>query len=77
MQVYAKQAKDRDLIEHATEIRKRAEIKAGELLSEMAQRRERHLGKAPKGSHVATPRPEPKLANLGVTRMQSSGFQKT
>jgi malate synthase len=39
----------------------RAEIRAGELLAEMAARKERHAGKAAKGSRVATPTDAPKL----------------
>jgi N6-adenosine-specific RNA methylase IME4 len=75
VQAYARQAKDTTLIEHATDIRLRAERRAGELLAEMAKRKERHAGKAPKGSRVATPMPQPKLSDLGVSKTQSSRWQ--
>jgi N6-adenosine-specific RNA methylase IME4 len=69
MQAYAVQAKDRDLIELATDIRMRAEMRAGELLKEMTDRDERPRGRK-KESHVAT------LSDLGVSKTQSSRWQR-
>jgi hypothetical protein len=45
MQAYARQAKDTTLITQATDIRMRAERRAGELLIDMAQRDERPRGR--------------------------------
>jgi hypothetical protein len=61
------------LIDHATDIRLRAQIKAGELLREMAERKERHAGKAPKGLRVATPTPQPKLHFQNANTAARSG----
>jgi hypothetical protein len=75
MQVYAKQAKDRQLIEHATEIRLRAERKAGELLAEMDKNKGAIAGKTGrKGRPVLEP--TPKLSDLSITKDQSSRWQK-
>jgi hypothetical protein len=75
MQAYAQQAKDTSLITKATEIRMRAERRAGELLRDMAERKERHSGRGHTrtvGSRAATPRTEPKLSDLGINKTQSS-----
>jgi N6-adenosine-specific RNA methylase IME4 len=75
MQAYAEQAQDSELIDLATDIRLRAEIRAGELLIEMKERGERHKGHGKAGSRAATQLP-PKLEELGVTKTQSSRWQQ-
>jgi len=64
------------LIEHATEIRMRAEIRAGELLAEMAVRKERHQ-QGGTGAHRGKQKSQhatsvPKLSDLGVSKTQST-----
>jgi len=68
-QAYARQAKDRELIDSATDIRKRAERRAGEVLAEMAANGERPKGRK-KESHGAI------LSTIGVTPTQSSRWQQ-
>jgi N6-adenosine-specific RNA methylase IME4 len=74
MQAYAKQAKDRTLVEDATEIRLRAERRAGELLREMEKNKGAVRGKTGrKGKPVLDGKP--KLKDLGVNKTQSSRWQ--
>lgn len=71
MAAYARQAKDTELIQWATEIKVRAERKAGELLSQSAETGER----APQG-RVSPEQPKPTtLGDLGITPNQSSRWQ--
>jgi hypothetical protein len=79
MKEYAKQAKDDELIQYVTEIRLRAERKAGELLIEMRESGERfnntdiqYLSKKQK---LQLP-PKTKLADFCINRSQSSRWQK-
>jgi N6-adenosine-specific RNA methylase IME4 len=72
MQAYARQAKDTTLITQATEIRMRAERRAGELLIEMAEHKER---KTRSGDKRAKSQPATSLSDLGVSKTQSSRWQ--
>lgn len=71
MAAYARQAKDQDLILWATEIKVRAERRAGEMLTIAADTGERH-------QHGRTSPDAPKpttLGDLGITANQSSRWQ--
>lgn len=74
LRAYAKQANNRDAEVQFAEIKVRAEIKCGELLRDMAERGERDQGHGDRksGSQDATP----KLADLGLTKDESSRFQQ-
>jgi MT-A70 len=73
---YATQAKDTTLIVQATEIRMRAEHRCGELLIEMAARKERDSGKGNRNPALKLHAATPKLADLGISKTQSSRWQK-
>jgi phage N-6-adenine-methyltransferase len=76
MQVYAKEAKDSERIDLATDIRLRAEIHAGELLIERKERGERDTGRGDRQSKKAKSRPVTQLSDIGVSKMQSSRWQR-
>jgi hypothetical protein len=72
---YAMQARDRELIDHATEIRLRAERRAGELLKQMEKNQGGVAGKTgSKGRPVLDSRAT--LADLKINKSQSSRWQK-
>jgi len=73
LEAYARQAKDTALISHATEIRLRAERRAGELL---AQSPKAKGGEQYHESTGSEREPVPTLSDLGVTKTQSSKWQK-
>lgn len=78
MAAYARQAKDTELVQFATEIKVRAERRAGEMLTQMEKSTgSRFDGRSPEGevrrSHDAT---ATKLEDIGVTKVQSSRWQQ-
>jgi hypothetical protein len=75
MRMYAMQAKDRVLIDQATEIRLRAERRAGELLRETEKNKGGGDRKSNHRSHGATGDPLT-LSDLGINKSQSSRWQK-
>lgn len=80
MQAYARQSKDATLIAQATEIRMRAERRAGELLREMEKNKGARGNPGGRGAKVVRSQEAtaqlPKLSDLGVTKTQSSRWQK-
>lgn len=72
MAAYARQAKDTQLVQYATEIKVRAERKAGELL---AKAEKRSAGRPGNRSNGTTNLP-PTLADMGITKDQSSRWQQ-
>lgn len=76
MAAYARQAKDTELIEFATEIKVRAERRCGEMLHAAAKTGERATKQKHKGSMSDAATCPPSLADLGITRDQSSRYQQ-
>lgn len=73
MAAYARQAKDSELIQYATEIKVRAERRCGELLKATADAGER----ATRGVNVERyDIDKPTLSDMGLTRDESSRYQQ-
>lgn len=73
---YARQAKDADLIQYATEIKVRAERRCGELLTRTAETGERATRQVHAGSMSNDATCPPTLADMGLTRDESSRYQQ-
>jgi hypothetical protein len=76
LQAYAHQARNFEIEHMAAEIRVRAECRAGELLIEMRKAGLRETGRPQKGTQVGTPTSRIKLSELGVTKPESTKWQR-
>jgi hypothetical protein len=76
MEEYARRAKNTELIERAVDTRFRAERRAGEILVEMKARGERDDGKGNRNPTLKSQAATPKLADLGITKSESSKWQQ-
>lgn len=76
MVAYARQAKDQDLILWATEIKVRAERRAGEMLSSMEKSTgSKFNGRGPDGEVRRSHDDTATLADIGISKIQSSRWQ--
>lgn len=73
MAAYARQAKDSELIQYATEIKVRAERRCGELLTATEKRNGGHAMKARSNDSTKVP---PTLGDMGLTKDESSRYQQ-
>ena len=74
MQAYARQAQDNELQIWAGEIKMRAERRAGQLLKDMDK--SKGGGDTSTGTLLVPVQKQPTLSDIGVTKKQSSAWQK-
>lgn len=75
MAAYARQAKDTELVKWATEIKVRAERRAGQMLAEMPKATGKS-GQFTGGNTMVPPVKEKTLADIGISKNESSRWQK-
>jgi hypothetical protein len=71
LETYARQARDSEMQRWAAEIKLRSERRAGELLSEMKEKGERHNGHGLQEVESPQFTPLPTLSNFGIPRWKS------
>ena len=76
MEVYAAQALNYEAESRAAKIRLRAERRCGQLLKDMKANGQRDNGKGNRNPDLKSERLTPKLADLGISKQQSSDWQK-
>ena len=78
MAAYARQAKDTELLKWVTEIKVRAERRAGQMLAEMPKATGAQLNGGNAGGPIVVPpaNDTKTLADLGITKNESSRWQK-